>query len=75
MALPPRISLKAARINRDLTQEEAAKELEISTATYNAWEQAPWKISGLHQKRLAEIYQYPLDYINFLPIDLSKTQY
>ena len=32
MALPPRISLKAARINRDLTQEEAAKELDFPRA-------------------------------------------
>ena len=34
----PKISLKAARVNKNLTQEEAAKNLGIGVATLKSWE-------------------------------------
>lgn len=72
--MPPRISLKAARVNAGLTQREIAQKLGISEPTYNTWEKNPWNISGLYQRRLADVCKYPLDFIDFLPEILSKTQ-
>ena len=62
-----KISLRAARINADLTQKEAAERLGITAQTYIKWEQNPSQISALMQDRISEIFDMPMDYINFLP--------
>lgn len=61
------ISLKAARVNARLTQQEAAKSLGISVPTYIAWEKNPENISALKQRQLTELFRLPIDAINFLP--------
>lgn len=61
------ISLKAARVNANLNQEEAAKRLGISVTTLIKWERYPEHISSLEQRKISEVYRMPVDYINFLP--------
>lgn len=62
-----RITLKAARVNAGLTQEEAAQSLNISAATYNAWEKDPGKITATKQSQLSQLFGIPIDCIIFLP--------
>lgn len=61
------ITLKAARINAGLTQEEMAKKLDIAASTYNKWENNPQNITIIRQKQISEILNFPSDNIIFLP--------
>lgn len=63
------ITLKAARVNANLRQEEAAKALGISVSTLIKWEQQPEVISSLRQRDIAQVYGIPIDNIIFLPRD------
>lgn len=62
-----KISLKAARVNANLTLIEAATMLGIGKDTLIKWEREPWNISALYQKRISEVYSIPIDMINFFP--------
>lgn len=62
-----KISLKAARVNANLTLIEAAAMLGIGKDTLIKWEREPWNISALYQKRISEVYSIPIDMINFFP--------
>lgn len=64
-----KISLKAARVNAGLTQEQTAKKLGITERTYWHWEQDPSQISALVQDKLSDIFDISIDHINFLPKD------
>lgn len=61
------ISLKAARVNANLTLEEASKQLGISRNTLMNWEKKPWIISALYMDKISEVYEIKIDDINFLP--------
>lgn len=61
----PRISLKAARINADLSQKEAAKLLGISHATIQNYEAGNTVPDVLMSKKIEEVYKFPADYIFF----------
>lgn len=63
------ISLRAARVNAGLTQEEAADRLDINVNTYMKWEKNPGLISALYQRDISETFNIPIDNINFLPDD------
>lgn len=62
-----KISLKAARVNADLTLEEAAKKLEISTDTLIKWEREPGKMSVMNSEKISKLYNININNINFLP--------
>lgn len=62
-----KISLKAARVNANLTLIDAAAMLGIGKDTLIKWEREPWNISALYQKRISEVYSIPIDMINFFP--------
>ena len=61
----PRVTLKAARVNADLSQKDAAKLLGVSVATlqnYESGETVPdWNLVRLIER----IYRFPADYIFF----------
>lgn len=66
MANGARISLKAARINADLTQEQAAKGVGVSITTIHLWETGERIPTVDKAFALAELYMVPLDRINFV---------
>ena len=61
----PKITLKAARVNAGFTQEEVAALLGVSARQIWIWEKYPGDIKQKYVKKLAEIYDYPKDLINF----------
>lgn len=59
------ISLAAARVNAEMTQEEVATAMNVDRTTVIRWEKAR-KIPGHDEaQRLAELYRIPLDNIFF----------
>ena len=65
MERPIRISLKAARINADLTIIEAAKEIGIGKDTLIKWEKTPDRVDTRYQKLISKAYGFPIDNIFF----------
>ncbi len=65
------ITLKAARINAVLTQKEAAKALGISKGTLASYEKYRTKPNIEMAKRIAKLYNRPVDEIIFLPTDCA----
>ena len=62
-----KISLKAARVNADLSQKEAAEKLDISNATLCNWENGTSFPDAMQIIKICELYGLPYDAINFLP--------
>lgn len=67
----PAISLAAARINANMTQEEAAKAIGVSKWTIINWEKGRISPKYNQMVKLCEVYKMPLDAI-FLPDTLLK---
>lgn len=61
------ISMKAARVNAQLTQREAAKALKISKATLLNYEKGRTVPQMDMANRMAELYKLAVDDIIFLP--------
>lgn len=61
------ISIKAARINKDLTQKELAKRLNVSNKTVSNWENGRSVPKADKIESLCAILEMPYDQINFLP--------
>lgn len=59
------ISLKAARVNADMTQEEAAKLLNVDKSTIASWEKGKTQPKYTQCVKLSKIYGISYDYINF----------
>lgn len=59
----PTISLKAARVNAELTQEEAAVKINKTKQTIVNWENGMTEIKYKDLVTLSEIYDMPLEYI------------
>lgn len=51
-----KISLKAARVNQNLTQEEVAKKIQVSKHTIINWEKNKTKIPYVAKLYLARLY-------------------
>lgn len=62
-----RITLKAARINRNLSQKEAAKALKISNRTLWKWENGLSVPKADKIDAICELYKVPYDNLIFLP--------
>ena len=67
----PAISLAAARINANMTQEEAARAIGVSKGTIISWEKGRISPKYNQMVKLCEVYKMPLDAI-FLPDTLLK---
>ena len=65
LANPPKISLEAARVNAEMTQKEAASALNVTPATIRNWEAGITVPSFAKVEEMADLYQYPMDYIFF----------
>lgn len=60
------ISLAAARVNANLTQEDVAKALNVGKQTVVNWEKGRSEPKMSQSRELSLLYRMPLDYI-FLP--------
>lgn len=61
-----KISLRAARVNAGMTQEEVAKVVGKGKQTIVNWENGKTAIPAVELQKLCNLYKMPLDYI-FLP--------
>ena len=64
-----RISLKAARVNADLSQKEVANILGVSNKTIHSWEKGDTFPSVSCINKLCKLYGVSYDDIIFLPTD------
>jgi transcriptional regulator with XRE-family HTH domain len=62
-----KISLEAARVNANLSQKEAAKELNVSNKTISNWENGKSFPSAEKIDALCKLYNVSYDNIIFLP--------
>lgn len=60
-----KFSLRELRARKRVTQKEAAKDLGVSTTTYNAWEKDVSGVAVRKVARIAEYYGVSLDEIDF----------
>ncbi|WP_303839458.1 helix-turn-helix transcriptional regulator [Selenomonas ruminantium] len=65
-----KISLKAARVNANMTQSEVAKKLQKNKQTIVNWETGKTSIDAANFAALCELYNIGQDYI-FLPEKLA----
>lgn len=68
-----RISMAAARVNANMTQEEMANALNISRQTYAAYESGRSEIKAAHFVAFCEITGFSPNDI-FLPNELTKSK-
>ena len=59
----PKITLKAARVNVDLMQDEAAERMGKSKQTIVNWEDGKTPIKYVDLMKLSEIYSMPIQYL------------
>lgn len=57
------ISLAAARVNADLSQKEAAEKIGVAPVTLSRWEKGEAIPNMAVARKLAELYNIPLDNI------------
>lgn len=62
-----RVTLKAARTNVGLTQQEAADKIGVTVDTMSNWERAKSFPNALQIRRIEEVYGIPYDNLIFLP--------
>lgn len=61
------ISLKAARVNADLTQKELAEKLNVTVDTVLNWESGKSEPKYSQLRQISELSGIPMDFI-FVPI-------
>lgn len=59
------ISLRAARVNAEMSQDEVAKEMGVSRATIHNWEVGKKPIKEYQKKQFADLYKINLENIFF----------
>lgn len=60
-----KITLKAARVNSGLGQEEAAKQLGVSTVTLYKWESGKNKPNVKYLDKIQKVFGMPIEHIIF----------
>lgn len=61
----PQISLKAARVNANMTQAQASAKLGINKATLQNYETGTTSPTMDMVERISKLYDFPKDYIFF----------
>ena len=67
------ISLRAARVNAGMTQEDVAKIMQVSRQTIANWEKGKISPKISEIMMLSKVYNTPSDYI-FLPYESTKSR-
>ncbi len=60
-----KITMKAARVNAGLTQQDVANELDVAPSTVRNWESGVTTPKLAHFVRLCQLYKVPMDGIFF----------
>lgn len=60
-----KISLRAARVNANLTLLQAAKRIGIGKDRLIKWERMPDRVDTRFQKKISAAYNFPIDNIFF----------
>ncbi len=68
------ITLKASRVNKNLTLEQASKKLGVSKDTLSNWERGKTFPSVIQVKKIEELYGVSYNDLIFLPNDYGKTE-
>ena len=66
------ITLKAARVNADLTLEQVSKEIGVSVPTLSKWENYITFPTAMQLKSLCKLYSISMDLI-FIPDKLAES--
>jgi len=61
----PRITLKAARVNAELSQKEAANALGVNVSTIQKYESGKTVPDWEMVKKIEHVYKFPIDFISF----------
>lgn len=61
----PKITLKAARVNANLSQKDAATALGVNVSTLQNYESGETVPDWNMVKRIEEVYRFPADFILF----------
>lgn len=61
----PKISLKAARVNANLSQTEAAREIGVCKATLQKYEKGVTVPDWDVVETISRVYNFPINYISF----------
>ena len=70
----PKVSLRAARVNAEMTQDDVARFLKVSKPTIMRWETGESTPDVLTAQKLAELYQFPLHLIFFGKRSIKNVQ-
>lgn len=65
------LSLKAARVNKKLTQKEAAKLIGVNVSMLSKWEAGKSVPSAKRIPKITEVYGVTYDELIFLPLDYA----
>lgn len=68
------ITLKASRVNKNLTLEQASKKLGVSKDTLSNWERGKTFPSVIQVKKIEELYGVSYNDLIFLPNGYGKTE-
>ena len=66
------VTLKAARVNSGITQEQAAKMMGVSRSLIQNWERGKSFPDAMHLKKIETAYGVSYDDIIFLPFKTLK---
>lgn len=69
----PKITMRAARVNADLTINEVAKELGISNKTLISWEKGKTEPTASQMLKLVSLYAMPMEFL-ILPKNLALSE-
>lgn len=69
-----KVTLKAARTNVGLTQQEAADKIGVTVDTMSNWERAKSFPNALQIRRIEEVYGVSYDNLIFYPATGSKSR-
>ena len=67
------MTLKAARVNKNLSQTEAAKLIGVNAVTLSKWETGRAFPSTKRIPKITEVYGVKYDDLIFLPADYTKS--
>lgn len=65
-------TIRDLRVRAGLSQEEAARKMNINRSTLQAWEDNPTKLSIEAITKITKLYSIPIDYIFFGPNSAFK---